>query len=96
MLIHPANGGKRNLREAARLKKAGVVAGVADLLLLVPSKEHHMLCIEIKTRIGTQTKKQKEWQLIAEKSGKKYVICRSLEEFMSEIQNYLSLNKQNS
>lgn len=34
-LMHIPNGGKRNISEAAKFKKMGVKAGVADLLLPV-------------------------------------------------------------
>lgn len=32
--FHPPNGGKRGIREAVRLKRMGVRAGVADLIML--------------------------------------------------------------
>src|SRR5499433_190480 len=31
--LHPANGGTRDIREAARFKRMGVLAGTSDLLL---------------------------------------------------------------
>ena len=31
--LHPANGGARDIREAARFKRMGVLAGASDLLL---------------------------------------------------------------
>ena len=31
--LHPANGGTRDIREAARFKRMGVLAGASDLLL---------------------------------------------------------------
>lgn len=37
-LIHIPNGGKRNVREAARLKRMGVRAGVPDYFLHVAAK----------------------------------------------------------
>ena len=36
LLFAVPNGGKRGIREAAIMKAEGVVAGVADLLLLIP------------------------------------------------------------
>lgn len=32
--MHVGNGGKRNIREAARLKRMGVTKGVSDILIL--------------------------------------------------------------
>jgi len=46
------NGGRRDKVTAGKLKAEGVVAGVADLLLLVPSGCFHGLAIEMKTRTG--------------------------------------------
>jgi hypothetical protein len=39
MLVHLPMGGKRNVREAARLKAQGARAGVSDYGLFVPSEE---------------------------------------------------------
>jgi hypothetical protein len=84
------NGGSRNPREAARLKKGGVVPGVSDLVLFMPNQFHHALCIEIKSKEGRQSQLQKDWQKLVEVYNFKYVVCRSFDEFRSEIENYLN------
>lgn len=48
MLFAVPNGGSRNAVEARILKAEGVVAGVADLILLVPRSGYGSLCIEMK------------------------------------------------
>ncbi len=48
MLYHIPNGGKRNEREAAALKRQGVRAGVPDLCLPVAKGKYHGLYIELK------------------------------------------------
>jgi len=58
-LLHIPNGGKRNVREAARLKKQGVRAGVSDYLLAYPCGGYHGLWIELKAGRGKPTKPQK-------------------------------------
>lgn len=85
------NGGRRDAVTGAKMKAEGVVAGVADLILLAPSKsgKYHSLCIEMKTQYGRQQDTQKEWQKKAEASGNKYVICRGLEQFQTIIRSYL-------
>ena len=83
------NGGRRNAVTGAKLKAEGVLAGVSDLILLVANSRHGALLIEIKTDKGRQSDKQKEWQKAMENSGYKYVVCRNLEEFEREIDNYL-------
>ena len=90
ILIAVPNGGSRNMIEAANLKLQGVVAGCSDLLLLTPKNGFGCLCIEMKTDIGKQSKTQSEWQIEAEKSGNKYVVCRSFDQFRKEIINYLN------
>lgn len=83
------NGGKRNAREAARMKVEGVTAGVADSILLIPSKGFHGLCIEFKTEQGRQSVFQKEFQTEAEQQGYQYKIVRNFDEFIETIENYL-------
>ena len=60
-LFHIPNGGKRDAREAARLQRQGVIAGVADLFLPYPSREYHGLFIELKAEGGKPTDRQREF-----------------------------------
>ena len=83
------NGGKRDRRTGAQMKYEGCMRGVADLILLVPMKGYASLCIEMKTPKGKQSEEQIIWQALAEKARNKYVVCRSLEEFMNEVNSYL-------
>ena len=89
LLFAVPNGGARLRSEAAIMKAEGTMKGVADLLLLFPAKKYHGLCIEMKTPTGRQQPSQKAWQERAEWAGYKYVICRSFDEFMAEIDAYL-------
>lgn len=89
LLFAVPNGGKRNAKEAARLKAEGVRPGVTDLILLVPRGGFAVLCVELKTEDGRLTEKQKEWQDAARKAGSKVVTCRSVDEFVNEINEYL-------
>lgn len=93
LLFHVPNGGRRNAIEAANLKRQGVRAGVADLILLFPKGGHGSLCIEMKYKKNQQQDSQKEWQRVAEAAGNKYVVCRSLNEFMKEVKNYLGIER---
>lgn len=89
LLFAVPNGGSRNKIEAANLKRQGVRAGVSDLILLFPRGGHGALLIEMKYGKGRQRKSQKDWQQVTEAAGYRYVICRSLDEFMGEVRNYL-------
>lgn len=85
------NGGRRDVVTGAKLKAEGVVAGVADLILLVTNKAHGALLIEMKKPGGIQSAAQRQWQEIVTRGGEyKYVICRSIYDFMREIHEYLN------
>ena len=88
------NGGARNPLEAAILKGEGVLAGVADLFLAYPSKNDagsiiHGLFIEIKTSKGKLTEHQEDFGQRVWLIGYDYEVCRSLDEFMKVVRNYL-------
>lgn len=84
------NGGRRDKKTGTTLKEEGVVAGVADLILLRRNQQYGALCVEMKTKSGKQSETQKIWQKEVEATGNKYVVCRSLDEFMKEITDYLN------
>lgn len=96
LLFAVPNGGQRNAVTAIRLKAEGVVSGVADLLLLVPRKDKHGLCIEMKTDKGVQSENQKLWQKDIEAQQYEYFVCRSFDEFEKIINNYLSVVAKNA
>ncbi|MBR5835183.1 MAG: VRR-NUC domain-containing protein [Bacteroidales bacterium] len=84
------NGGGRGKADAGKLKAEGVLSGVSDLILLKRNTEYGGLMIEMKTKKGVQADSQKDWQEKISKDGYKYVVCRSLEDFMREVNEYLS------
>lgn len=83
------NGGKRNKIVAGKLKAEGALAGVSDLIFLKSNKHYGALLIEVKTPKGRQQETQKEWERKITADGYKYVVCRSVSEFMQEIDDYL-------
>jgi len=76
------NGGTRNIKEALLLKATGVVAGVSDLIIV---RLNEIIFVEVKTEIGKQSDKQKQFQQTVETLGFKYLLVRSLEDFKSQI-----------
>lgn len=88
-LIAVPNGGKRDKTTAKKMKAEGQLAGVADLILLKSNKYYGALMIEMKTRTGRQAETQKQWQEYIEQQGYKYVVCRSIEDFVREVNDYL-------
>lgn len=81
------NGGSRNVCEAQRLKSEGVLAGVADLTILLPQGKS--LYIEMKVKGNRQTPNQKEFQQKAEVLGHKYYVCYNFEEFEKVVKQEL-------
>ena len=84
------NGGRRDATTAAKLKAEGVVAGVADLILLKSNRDYGALLIEMKTLKGRQRDSQKQWEnTVCADSEYKYVVCRSFDDFKREVDDYL-------
>ena len=81
------NGGSRNVREAQRPKTEGVLAGVADLVVLLPQGKS--LYIEMKVKGNQQTDNQKEFQKKVTTLGHTYVVCYTFEEFQQVIENQI-------
>lgn len=84
------NGGRRDKVTGSKLKEEGVIAGVSDLILLKSNHYYGALLIEMKSKDGRQRESQKWWQsVVCAKGEYKYVICRSLDDFMREVNDYL-------
>ena len=84
------NGGKRSVITATILKREGALAGVADLFLMYPSKTYHGLFIEMKIGKGKQTENQLEFQYQCKKFGYKYEVCRSFDDFVNIVNQYIN------
>lgn len=84
------NGGRRDKITAVKLQSEGVVAGVADLILLKSNRDYGALLVEMKTPKGKQSALQRKWQLtLCSEDEYKYVVCRSLDDFIREVTDYL-------
>lgn len=92
LLFAVPNGVATSESQGRILKKEGMVAGVADLILLVPRGGFGSLCIEMKTAKGLQRETQRNWQRECEGAGNKYVIVRSFDQFREAITTYLGEN----
>lgn len=84
------NGGYRTPATAAKIKAEGALPGVSDLILLIARGGYHGLLIEMKTDKGRQSEAQREWQRLIEADGYKYVVVRSIEEFIKVVEAYLN------
>lgn len=82
------NGGYRNTKEAAIMQREGILAGFSDLMIIA---QHNVLFVEMKTKDGLQSDKQKEFQNKVSKLGFEYVICRSFEQSVLSIERWLKI-----
>jgi len=94
VLLSVPNGGKRTLNEAKILKAEGTYAGAADLFLMYGNDKYNGLWIEMKMAKGVQTDNQKAFERKCKIFNYKYVICRSLDDFINYINIYIK-NKEN-
>lgn len=88
-LFSVPNGGRRDIVTGTKLKAEGVLPGVSDLIFLKSNRFYGALLLEMKTPKGRQQETQKEWERKITADGYKYVVCRSVSEFMQEIEDYL-------
>ena len=89
MLFAVPNAARRSARNGAYMKDEGMLPGVADLILLKSNRFYGALCVEMKKPGEYQRPVQKEWQKECEANGNKYIVVRSLDEFIKVVDNYL-------
>lgn len=83
------NGGKRNPREAARLKAQGVKAGVNDLVLPIASGGFGGLYLELKIGKNTLTDSQLDFHQRAREGGQCVATCWTLDQAVQVISGYM-------
>jgi hypothetical protein len=87
-----ANGGKRGIREAVRLKAEGVRKGMPDLFWPKPRNGKHGFFVEMKRTLGGRlSKEQKEViaELIAD--GYEVAVCNGFAEAITAIADYFGV-----
>lgn len=87
------NGGRRNIREAARLKRQGVTKGIPDLFIAHPMEKSCGLFIELKIGKNKMTPEQKEIQDHLWIRGYSHFCCWTFEDFITVVSNYLEIGK---
>ena len=92
LLYHIPNGGKRDARTAANLKRQGVKAGVPDLHLPVARGDYNGLYIELKVGSNKPTKLQNEWLCNLNKQDYLAIVCYGWQEAAEMLLAYLKLD----
>ena len=110
LLVHIPNEGRRTIKVingrpvcvgGAKLKAEGLVKGASDLVLFIPNKFFHGLCLETKVELFDysngkekktktyQSPEQKEWQALVESQGYRYEVYRNIDEFRKIVLEYM-------
>ncbi len=96
------NGGSRNLREAVNLKAQGVMAGVSDLIVLLPGKKVYFIELKNPNGKGRQSPAQREFEDNVRAHGHEYLIWdkwAQAEQFVNahrqEIGNFMAVGGTN-
>lgn len=89
-VYHVPNGGSRNTREAANLKRQGVRAGVPDLCIPVSRKGYHGLYVELKVGKNKPTAKQVEWINLLRREGYAAYVCYGADNAIECIRRYVN------
>lgn len=86
------NGGKRGMLEAVKLKRMGVISGVPDLCIPIPSGSYHGLYIELKRQSGGRASlSQVHWLEFLREKGYWADIANGFEEARDIVLHYLAL-----
>lgn len=90
LLHHIPNGGSRGKKEAVKLKRMGVLAGVSDLHLPVAKAGYNGLYIEMKYGDGRLLVSQKEFMKRAARWGNYCIVAYSAADAIEILQNYIN------
>lgn len=77
---------RSNTKEQMRMISTGLLAGVSDLIVVIPTK---VLFVEVKDHKGQQSERQKIFENTVTDLALSYYVVRSLEDFQNipEIKN---------
>jgi len=87
------NGGRRNPREAARLRMQGVLAGVSDLCIAEPFNGFHGAFVEMKFGKNKTTDAQDKFMQQMRDRGYFTGVCYSVGDFIETIRAYFEEKK---
>lgn len=99
LAFHVANERKTSPQAGAKLKKKGVLAGVADILIFRRKHDPHFqplprmffgLAIELKVGKNKQTPSQLKFQKMITNESWKYVVCYDFDTAREIIDKHLS------
>jgi hypothetical protein len=77
-----AGSGHAAMLRTSRMKAAGLLPGVSDLVLVLPGR---VLFLEVKSKTGRQAESQKMFKGIVEALGHSYALVRSVDDVKAQI-----------
>lgn len=80
--FHVPNGKKRNIIDATKLKKMGIVAGVPDLIFF---KNGQIFCLELKVKKGRSSQAQIFVRMLIEAAGGICAVTMGLDESLKQL-----------
>ena len=83
------NGGARDAITGARMKQEGVLAGVPDIFLARSACGRHGMFIEMKTKRGRISERQRDLFPLLEAAGYAVVVARGWKEAADAVEMYL-------
>src|SRR5262245_12655173 len=93
LFLHPANGASRDIREAAGLKRMGVLAGASDLLLFRPGTCPHCnstrlegFALELKSDRGRPSEAQLDFMARFADAGGHTCIAEGLNQALAALE----------
>ena len=92
-LIHIPNEGKRSPAQGAKLKKCGLVPGVSDYLMLIPSEHYHGLALEMKRSVKSKSKVSPQQSAFIERQIEKGyygTVCYGADAAIDVVTRYLN------
>ena len=92
LMYHVPNEGKRSQITGARMKRAGLKAGVPDVCLPTAHGGYIGLYIEMKYGNNKPTESQKKWLRGLREQGHMTAVCYSWDEARELIEQYLNLS----
>lgn len=85
------NGAYTHKTTARKLVAEGMSSGIPDLHIPMARHGYHSLYIEMKNgKVGRLSEHQKEMIARLQLLGNKVVVCRSLDDFIREVESYLN------
>jgi len=86
------NGARRTVAEGAHQVALGLTAGIPDIFMGVPTSKYHGLFIELKSKDGVLSTKQKAAFGNFNMRGYHCVVCHSVPEAIDAVKEYLEGN----